>query len=167
LAMSTKQIEEQAIVSKKNRPQSIALDLPEGVAAIFENGQLTVKGPLGKVEQDFSKIPVGIKISHGKIEVATTGSRRTDNAVLNTARSLLRNAIEGVKFGYEYKLKVIFAHFPVTVKVQGKNVLIENFYGERSPPFNKGCRSDRGELGTSHNSQAKGSARFLGWRLRL
>jgi large subunit ribosomal protein L6 len=35
--------------------------------------------------------------------------------------------------GYQYKLKVIYAHFPVTVKVQGKKVLVENFYGERSP----------------------------------
>jgi large subunit ribosomal protein L6 len=28
---------------------------------------------------------------------------------------------------------VIYAHFPVTVKVQGKKVVVENFYGERSP----------------------------------
>jgi large subunit ribosomal protein L6 len=52
---------------------------------------------------------------------------------LNTGKSLITNAIEGVTKGYQYKLKVIYAHFPVTVKVQGKKVLVENFYGERSP----------------------------------
>ena len=30
-------------------------------------------------------------------------------------------------------MKVVFAHFPITVKVKGKEVHVENFYGERSP----------------------------------
>jgi large subunit ribosomal protein L6 len=120
-------------LSKKSQSQSISLDLPSGVTASFENGELTINGPLGKVSQDFSKIPVGIKIGGTKVEISTPGSRRTDNAVLNTARSLIRNALDGVRYGYEYKLKVIFAHFPVSVKVQGDRVLVDNFYGERSP----------------------------------
>jgi large subunit ribosomal protein L6 len=127
--MSTKQ----TVLSKKSQSQSISLDLPGEVNATFEKGELTIKGPLGKVAQNFSKIPVGLKIDGSKIEIRTAGSRRKDNAVLNTARSLVRNAIEGVLHGYEYKLKVVFAHFPVSVKVQGGRVLVENFYGERSP----------------------------------
>jgi large subunit ribosomal protein L6 len=128
--MSTKQEQQ---VSRKKQGQIVSVDLPSGLSASFQNGQLVISGPLGKVSQDFSKIPVGIKIDGSKIEVSTTGSRRTDNAILNTARSLITNSIHGVQFGYEYKLKVIFAHFPVTVKVQGNKVLVENFYGERSP----------------------------------
>ncbi len=128
--MSTKQEQQ---ISKKNQGQNISIDLPSGLSGSFQSGQLVITGPLGKVIQDFSKIPVGIKIEGSKIEITTTGSRRTDNAILNTARSLITNAIHGVQFGYEYKLKVIFAHFPVTVKVQGNKVLVENFYGERSP----------------------------------
>lgn len=133
MVMSTKQTQQQQQVSKKNQGQSISVDLPSGVSGSFENGKLLISGPLGKVTQDFSKIPVGMKIEGSKAEITTTGSRRTDSAILNTARSLLKNAIDGVRFGYEYKLKVIFAHFPVTVKVQGNRVLVENFYGERSP----------------------------------
>ncbi|SRR5487761_83612 len=120
-------------LSKKSQSQSISLDLPSGVSASFDKGEIVIKGPLGKVNQDFSKIPVGIKIEGAKVEITTAGSRRTDNAVLNTAKSLVRNAINGVTYGYEYKLKVIYAHFPVSVKVQGNKVLVENFYGERSP----------------------------------
>ncbi len=120
-------------LSKKRLSQSISLDLPSGVTASFENEELIVNGPLGKVRQDFSKIPVGISIEGSKVTMSTAGSRRTDNAVLNTAKSLIRNAVYGVRYGYEYRLKVIFAHFPVSVKVQGNKVLVENFYGERSP----------------------------------
>jgi large subunit ribosomal protein L6 len=39
--------------------------------------------------------------------------------------------ITGVEKGFSYKLKIVFSHFPISVKVQGKTVLIENFTGER------------------------------------
>ena len=50
---------------------------------------------------------------------------------MNTSRSLIKNLCEGVVEGYTIKMKIVFSHFPVTVKVQGKEVLIENFQGER------------------------------------
>ncbi len=39
--------------------------------------------------------------------------------------------ITGVTKGYTYKLKIVFSHFPISVKLQGKSILIENFTGER------------------------------------
>jgi large subunit ribosomal protein L6 len=30
-------------------------------------------------------------------------------------------------------MKLVFAHFPITVKVDGKKIIIENFQGERAP----------------------------------
>jgi large subunit ribosomal protein L6 len=39
--------------------------------------------------------------------------------------------ITGVQKGFSYKLKIVFSHFPMSVKVQDKTVLIENFTGER------------------------------------
>jgi large subunit ribosomal protein L6 len=41
--------------------------------------------------------------------------------------------IKGVENGHTYKLKIIFAHFPISVKVKGAEVHVENFFGERSP----------------------------------
>jgi large subunit ribosomal protein L6 len=119
--------------TKKSQDLDSALDLPSGVTASYNEGLVTVKGPLGKVTQDFSKIPVDVKTDGSKVNIITHGARRRNRSILNTARSLINNAIEGVTKGYQYKLKVIYAHFPVTVKVQGRKVLIENFYGERSP----------------------------------
>ena len=39
--------------------------------------------------------------------------------------------ITWVTKGYQYKLKIVFSHFPISVKVQGKTILIENFTCER------------------------------------
>lgn len=120
-------------VSKKKQKLNVSLDFPEGVNANFQNEELTVTGPRGKVVQDFSKIPVYIAINGAKVEISTQGARRFNRAMLNTARSHVQNAFNGVTKGYRYKLKVVFAHFPVSVKVQNEKILVENFYGERSP----------------------------------
>ena len=50
----------------------------------------------------------------------------------NTARSILNNMFKGVENGFRYKLKIVFAHFPISVKVKEREVYVENFFGERS-----------------------------------
>jgi large subunit ribosomal protein L6 len=121
------------LLSKKSQNLDTSVELPEGVSAKYDDGSLTITGPLGKVKQDFSKIPVDLEIKDGGVNVLTHGARRKNRSILNTAKSLVHNAVAGVTKGYEYKLKVIYAHFPVNVKIQGKKILVENFYGERSP----------------------------------
>ncbi|MDA4111138.1 MAG: 50S ribosomal protein L6 [Thaumarchaeota archaeon] len=121
------------LLSKKSQNLDTSVELPDGVSAKYDDGNLTITGPLGKVNQDFSKIPVDLEIKGGGVNVLTHGARRKNVSILNTAKSLVHNAVAGVTKGYEYKLKVIYAHFPVNVKVQGKKILVENFYGERSP----------------------------------
>ncbi len=125
--------EAQQAGSKKNQLLEMTVPLAEGVTAKLQNDTLVIQGPLGKVEQDFSKIPVEVKVEGRSVKLLSRGARRTNRSIFNTARSLVTNAVHGVTKGYQYKLKVIFAHFPVSVKVQGRNILVENFYGERSP----------------------------------
>jgi len=45
--------------------------------------------------------------------------------------------ITGVTKGFTYKLKIVFSHFPISVKVQGDKILIENFTGEKTPRIAK------------------------------
>ena len=53
--------------------------------------------------------------------------------MLGTVASHIKNMIIGVTQGYTYKMKMIYAHFPMSVRVEGDRVLIENFGGERAP----------------------------------
>ena len=41
--------------------------------------------------------------------------------------------LQGVKEKFEYKLKVVFSHFPITVEVSGNTATIKNFLGEKIP----------------------------------
>ena len=74
-----------------------------------------------------------IEISDNIISLKAQGTRNANYAIMNTARSLIRNILEGVIDGYTIKMKVVFSHFPINVKVEGTQVLIENFQGERAP----------------------------------
>ena len=105
----------------------------EGVAFTIEDSLLHVEGPLGKCVKDFSKIPVSLKIEGSKILVSSTRKRRAEIAIVTTACSLIKKMIIGVTEGFTYRLKIVFAHFPVSVKIKGREVHVENFYGERSP----------------------------------
>jgi len=109
------------------------LEVPEGINITIKKHMIQFQGPLGKTFKSFKKIPVDIEISDGKLILKAQGTRKRDYSILHTARSLIRNIFEGLIEGYTIKMKVVYAHFPITVKVKEKTILIENFQGERAP----------------------------------
>ena len=118
----------------KEKEEIVAeMEIPEKVSAKLNGSLLEVSGPKGKVVKDFNKIPVTISIADKKIVIKPYGRRKKDLAVTNTSRSIVRNMIKGVLNGYTYKLKIIFAHFPISIKIKDKQIFVENFFGERSP----------------------------------
>ena len=125
--MSTKQME-------KFQDEVI---IPEGVKVTQNKHMLSFVGPLGKTFKSFRSIPVNIEIIEGKVILNAIGSRKKDYAILHTARSIIRNICEGLIEGYTIKMKIVYAHFPITVKIEGKKILIENFQGERAPRITK------------------------------
>jgi large subunit ribosomal protein L6 len=113
------------------------VEAPASVTIKKEGNVLQVKGTLGTVQKDFTKLPATVTVQGNKVTIKPYGTRKRDLAVTNTARSLIAGMIKGVEKGYTYKLKIIFAHFPISVKVKGKEVHVENFYGERSARVSK------------------------------
>ncbi|HLI46500.1 MAG TPA: 50S ribosomal protein L6 [Geobacterales bacterium] len=117
------------------------IEIPENVEVnVSPDYFVEIKGKLGKIVKDLS--PHRLKISKNKYRIYKDGNKvvvetmikgKRGVALLYTLVSKIRAAIKGVNEGYTYKLKIIYSHFPVTVKVKGKEVYIENFIGERSP----------------------------------
>ncbi len=109
------------------------LEIPEGINVTIKKHMMQFQGPLGKTFKSFRKIPVTVEVSDGKITLNAQGKRKRDYSILHTARPLIKNIFEGLTEGYTIKMKVVYAHFPVTVKVKDKIISIENFQGERAP----------------------------------
>ena len=123
--MSTKQVQEQAV------------QMPEGVTAALDGRTLTVKGKLGQCKKHFDKVNVNISVAGNKVTFSPFSEKKKDNVIMNTVLSLVNNMVKGVTQGYTYRLKVVYAHFPIAVKTKGDEIHVENFVGERSPRIAK------------------------------
>jgi large subunit ribosomal protein L6 len=113
----------------------IEIQIPRGVTATLSGATLTVKGQKGQISREF-RFP-GIKITAGdKVIVEATKFDKQTKATVGTYASHVSNMVKGVTEGYEYSMKIVYSHFPIQVKVEGKDrVSIGNFLGERKPRY--------------------------------
>jgi large subunit ribosomal protein L6 len=110
---------------------SRTIQAPEGVTINLEGKKITVKGAKGTLKRDFSFIPISINAEGNTVRVWAEWPRKKEAALIGTIHSHIQNMISGVQKGFTYKIKIVFSHFPISVKVQGQTVLVENFTGER------------------------------------
>jgi len=107
------------------------IQVPDGVEVSLKGKKITVKGDKGILTRDFSYVPISIDASGKSVRVWAEWPRKKEASLVGTVYSHIQNMISGVQKGFSCKLKIVFSHFPISVKVQGKSVLIENFTGER------------------------------------
>jgi large subunit ribosomal protein L6 len=112
-----------------------SVDVPEGVKVEIQGRHVKVTGPEGTLEEDLSHAPVAITMQESKVVVRAVWPRKKESSMVGTATARIRNLIRGVTGGFTYKLKIVYAHFPVTVKVNEKErkLFIDNFTGEKTP----------------------------------
>ena len=106
------------------------IPIPDNVEVTI-NDKITVKGPKGEVSREFDQHNIKIGKEDDKIILEVKFPRKRDKAMLGTIKAHINNMITGVTRGFTYKMKIVYAHFPMTVKVQGDKVIIENVLGER------------------------------------
>jgi large subunit ribosomal protein L6 len=111
---------------------SKTIQVPDDVDMKVEGRKVTVNGAKGSLTRDFSYVPISIDAEGEKsVRVWAEWPRKKEASMVGTIYSHIQNMITGVQKGFSYKLKIVFSHFPISVKVQSKLVLIENFTGER------------------------------------
>ena len=109
------------------------VEIPEDVDVKISGRAVTVIGRHGELTRDFSHAPVSITLEGSRVIVQANWPRKKEAAIVGTICSHIRNMITGSTTGFTYKLMSVFSHFPISVKVKDRTILIENFTGERSP----------------------------------
>jgi len=110
---------------------SRTIQVPEDVTVNLKGKVVSVKGQKGSLTRDFSFATIAIEAEGKNVRISAKWPRKKESALVGTIYSHIKNMITGVTQGYSYKLKIVFSHFPISVKIQGKSILIENFTGER------------------------------------
>jgi large subunit ribosomal protein L6 len=112
---------------------SRTIQVSDDVTVNVANKTVNVKGAKGSLLRDFSYATVAIENEGKNVRIWAKWPRKKEAALIGTICSHINNMMVGVTKGYTYKMKIVFSHFPITVKLQDKNVVIENFTGERRP----------------------------------
>lgn len=115
-----------------------SLNVPEGVKVHIKTRQVTVEGPRGTLKKDLGHLAVSFQQpSENVIKIEMHHGARKNVAALRTVRSLVNNMIIGVTKGFKYKMRYVYAHFPINVNLDKDNdtglwvVEIRNFLGEK------------------------------------
>ncbi|KZZ95976.1 60S ribosomal protein L9 [Moelleriella libera RCEF 2490] len=114
------------------------LEIPEKVKVSIKTRIVTVEGPRGKLTKDLSHLAVNF--GHPKkntISIEIHHGSRKNVATLRTVRSIIQNMVIGVTKGFKYKMRYVYAHFPINVNLDKSKetdlweVEIRNFIGEK------------------------------------
>ncbi|XP_004502780.1 large ribosomal subunit protein uL6 [Cicer arietinum] len=117
---------------------SETMNIPDGVSIKVNAKIIEVEGPRGKLVRDFKHLNLDFDLitdEDGKKKLkidAWFGSRKT-SASIRTALSHVENLITGVTKGFRYKMRFVYAHFPINASItnDSKAIEIRNFLGEK------------------------------------
>ncbi|KWU42823.1 ribosomal protein L6 [Rhodotorula sp. JG-1b] len=118
------------------------LEIPSGVTVAVKARIVTVTGPRGTLQKDLQHTNMSIRVLAPsdkalkpvhKVKLVVWHGARKHVACLRTVRSIIENMVTGVRYGFAYKMRLVYAHFPINVIIADdkKSVEIRNFLGEK------------------------------------
>ncbi|MFC4447771.1 50S ribosomal protein L6 [Halorussus aquaticus] len=109
------------------------LEIPDDVTAEKDHLELSVEGPEGSVTRRLWYPDVSVEVDDGTVVIESDVEDAKTNATVGTFESHVRNMFHGVTDGWEYTMEVFYSHFPMQVRSDDGEVVIENFLGEKAP----------------------------------
>jgi large subunit ribosomal protein L6 len=109
--------------------------IPDGVKATLDGMHLRVNGPKGQLSRNVRFPQVTVTCDGKEVSIATESRRKEITAMVGTLEAHTKNMFRGVTEGYEYRMKVVYSHFPIQLKLQGNRLEIANFLGEKKARY--------------------------------
>ena len=81
------------------------IEIPQGVEVKIEGQTVTAKGPLGEETVEV-RPEIAVKIEDNHVILSKVGDSRETDALYGLFRTLVANAVHGVKEGFEKKLEI-------------------------------------------------------------
>jgi large subunit ribosomal protein L6 len=111
------------------------VSIPPGVKVEIAGAVLKVKGPKGQLERSVRFPQITTSIDGQELMFSTSSERKNVNAMVGTFAAHAANMVKGVTTGFEYRMKVVYSHFPIQLKLQAGKLEINNFLGEKKARY--------------------------------
>ncbi len=95
------------------------IEIPSGVEITIDGQTVTAKGPLG-TESVTVRPEIAVKVEDNHIILSKVGTTRETDALYGLSRTLVANAVHGVKEGFEKKLEIQGVGY--RANMEGKNL---------------------------------------------
>jgi large subunit ribosomal protein L6 len=105
--------------------------IPEGVTVRIEGNLVKVTGPKGMLMREMYYPKVSLSVGGGEFTISTESERKKILAICGTFAAHVQNMCMGVTKGYQYRMRVVYSHFPIQLKLAGDRIEIGNFLGEK------------------------------------
>merc|ERR1712189_69940 len=93
---------------------SQTVKIPEGVSVKVNARTVTCVGPRGKLIRSFKHLALDMQmIKKDELQVNKWFGKKKEIAAVRTVCSHVSNMIRGVTKGFEYKMRTVYAHFPM------------------------------------------------------
>ena len=102
-----------------SRIGKLPIEIPQGVEIKIEGQTVTAKGPLGEETVEV-RPEIAVKIDDNHIVLSKVGTSRETDALYGLFRTLVANAVHGVKEGFEKKLEIQGVGY--RANMEGKNL---------------------------------------------
>eukprot|EP00933_Yihiella_yeosuensis_P051460 TRINITY_DN493_c0_g2_i5.p2 TRINITY_DN493_c0_g2~~TRINITY_DN493_c0_g2_i5.p2 ORF type:complete len:189 (-),score=51.16 TRINITY_DN493_c0_g2_i5:124-690(-) len=119
----------------KTLMQEESLVVPKGVKISIKSKVVKVSGKHGELTRDFKHLPIELWLGNGGKEVKARMyfAKTKQLSMLRSCCSHINNLFDGVQKKFQYKLRLVYAHFPINANIVngGKTLEIRNFLGEK------------------------------------
>ncbi|RZD30662.1 50S ribosomal protein L6 [Candidatus Parvarchaeota archaeon] len=112
---------------------SFEIEIPEGVSCEYLDDVLECSKGEAKVNRKIFIPKTELKIEESKIILFCEKANRKNIAIMKTNLSHIKNIFKGLEEKFIYELEICNVHFPMNCKLEGKNLIIDNFLGEKIP----------------------------------
>ena len=108
------------------------IEIPDGIIVKKEDDFVTVSGGGKELKRNFDFGKVKMEVKDKEIVLEAKGATRRESRMIGTVWAHLKNMIKGINEEFVYELEICNVHFPMNVKVQGNEVVIKSFLGEKT-----------------------------------
>ncbi len=110
-----------------------SMDIPEGITCAFSDSTLACKKDSSVLSKKFSIPKVKIEVKNSKIILSSKEGSKKEFKMIKSAIAHIKNIFNGLKTKFVYHLEACNLHFPMILKIEKDELVINNFLGEKVP----------------------------------
>lgn len=109
------------------------IEIPKGISCEIVDSSIICKTSTTTLSHRISSPHIKALIAGNTIKLICEKGNKRQFKEIKSHIAHIKNLFEGAQHPFVYTLEACNVHFPMTLKVEGEKVVINNFLGERTP----------------------------------